>query len=72
MVKVIHYHILKLSKFVAILKAISESRASVIKDDTELLVKWSHAFTSALGCNTYICSLPADIVLVVKPTTFVS
>ena len=37
-----HYQIIKLSKFVAIIMAISESRASVIKDTTELLVRWSH------------------------------
>ena len=41
-----HYNILKLSKtkFVAIIKAISEfqSRASVIKDGTEFSVRLSH------------------------------
>ena len=37
-----HYQIIKLSKFVAIMMVISESRASVIKNDTELLVRWSH------------------------------
>ena len=47
---------------------ISKSRASVIKDNTELLVD-GH-ITSASGLH-YICSIPADIVLVVKSTTFV-
>ena len=37
--KVIYYNILKLNKFVAIIKAISERRDSVILDDTELLVR---------------------------------
>ena len=59
--KVPHYQIIKLSKFVAIILVISKSRASVIKDAT-LLVLWA-----ALQC-----SIPADIALVVKSTTFVS
>ena len=45
-----HYHILKLSKFVAIIMVIRKSRASVIKDSTELLVD-GH-ITSALGRTT--------------------
>ena len=64
-----HYHILTLSKFVAIIMVISERRAFVIKDDTELVVRWSHYWCSGLH---YICSMPADIVLAVKSTTFVS
>ena len=36
-----HYQIIKLSKFVVIIKAISESRVSVIKDATELLVRYT-------------------------------
>ena len=36
------YHILTLSKFVAIIMVISERRAFVIKDDTKLVVRWSH------------------------------
>ena len=64
-----HYHIIELSKFVAIIMVISENRAFVIKDDTELLVRWSHYWCSGLH---NICSMPADFVLVLKWTTFVS
>ena len=64
-----HYQIIKLSKFVAILMVINKNRASVIEDATELLVRWSHYLCSGLH---YICSMPTDIVLVVKSTTFVS
>ena len=45
-----HYQIIKLSTFVAIIMVIRKSRASVIKDATELLVD-GHII-SALGCTT--------------------
>ena len=44
---------------------INENRASVMKDATELLVRWSHYLCSGLH---YICCMPTDIVLVVKST----
>ena len=37
--KVMHYHALRLSTIVAILIVISESKASVTKNDAELLVR---------------------------------
>ena len=42
---------LNLSRFVAIIKVISESRASVVKDSTEWLVRCH--ITSVLDCTTY-------------------